>query len=134
MNGEAMLLIVFGIAVLLLLSLILLFLVLNPKRNAKMFTQKILDQLSPSSLVDGQALTDYANKSLNQAVDAAHLLGDNVAKLATQRGIVDGVNLANAQLLNTQQEVTDRSEDNPEGTPVVDDDSAEEEKLEENNN
>lgn len=133
MNGEAMLLIVFGIAVLLLLSLILLFLVLNPKRNAKMFTQKILEQLSPSSLVDGQALTDYANKSLQEAVDAAHLLGGNVAKLATQRGIVDGVNLANAQLLNTQQEVTDRSEDNPEGTPVVDDESAEEE-LEENNN
>lgn len=133
MNGEAMLLIVFGIAVLLLLSLILLFLVLNPKRNAKMFTQKILDQLSPSSLVDGQALTDYANKSLQEAVDAAHLLGGNVAKLATQRGIVDGVNLANAQLLNTQQEVTDRSEDNPEGTPVVDDESVEEE-LEENNN
>lgn len=133
MNGEAMLLIVFGIAVLLLLSLILLFLVLNPKRNAKMFTQKILDQLSPSSLVDGQALTDYANKSLQEAIDAAHLLGGNVAKLATQRGIVDGVNLANAQLLNTQQEVTDRSEDNPEGTPVVDDESVEEE-LEENNN
>ncbi len=134
MNGEAMLLIVFGIAVLLLLSLILLFLVLNPKRNAKMFTQKILDQLSPSSLVDGQALTDYANKSLQEAVDAAHLLGGNVAKLATQRGIVDGVNLANAQLLNTQQEVTDRSEDNPDGTPVVDDESAEEEEIEENNN
>ncbi len=134
MNGEAMLLIVFGIAVILLLLLILIFLVLNPIRNAKMFSQKLLDQLSPSSLVDGEALTNYANNSLNEAVDAAHLLGENVAKLATQRGIVDGVNLANAQLLNTQQEVTDRSEDNPEGTPVVDDDSAEEEKLEENNN
>jgi hypothetical protein len=131
MNGEAMLLIVFGIAVILLLSLIVFFLVINPKRNARMFTQAMLEKLSPASLVDGESLTDYANKSLDKAINSAHSLGGNAAKLAIQKGVVEGVNLANAQLLNTEPEVENRSEENPEGTPVVDPKPAEKEEVDE---
>jgi hypothetical protein len=133
MNGEAMLLIVFGIAVLLLLSLILFFLVINPKRNARMFSQAMLEKLSPTSLVDGESLTDYATKSLDKAIDSAHSVGSNVAKLAIQKGVVDAVNLANAQLLNTEPEVENRSEENPDGTIVVDPQSVDEKQVEESN-
>lgn len=120
MNGEAMMLIVFGIAVILLLSLILFFIVINPKRNARMLSQELLKKLSSTSLVDGKSLDNLANGSLDEAVNKAYSVGLNMAKMATQRGVTDGVNLATAQLLNTHPEVENRSEKNPDGDLVKD--------------